>query len=1313
MFCLLKQRIGVSTLLQEFFDDLFQREELPANPYPDLVRRFRIAESAQGLFRSLEDDTKMSTTIENKLARSPELSGVTYVQGSRGVWGMPHILRVTDAAHLEAMSAMLNANEQFLRADIHDVDQHREDCHVNVWVALTGPVSLVGSLIREYWADVQLAVSVEVVTQHFHLAVEIFAETILGEAKGCQGSNRLLLRRVLVDFPLRQKGISGGDRTAWTPRQLNETPDAFIAHIKTSLSFRPSVTMTYLFLSPKGCHKAVGGPIMSVERTYTLHYRSSTKGTTSFTNQPFRSLYDGVFLSGPEAQHYGDVFRTQGLSFATEGVAAAKECLAENVERARGVGDTLSVHASLLPLALLSGVSGDETLARQAVVDVSRVTRSAAARHRSLRHLCDSVIFILELLVRWVQGSEPILKWEDAGTMDHEDLDADDDGDGQWNPKTRCTSPKDLVQTWLRTAHLLFWGWRCDVLRFLDADRHSDVAVIKHKVKIWIDNVSETARMGLKLPPLRWHDHGRTIADGRGVFLNAASTIRRHLSSVSAWLHCLDISLAWDAAKVCDRVHARHVSEGRKSDVAPQGGWPHLLGFQLSGNGGQVRENVLTVPTAVGLLQLQRSWLDDAVAAAYIVGRQAGENKGKRKARRQRKQSAASIAAAIDAAVEDGVRYVPAPAAPDSVRAPKGLDVRQAVVKTLSEDVVPEASAHEITLIKYASDKRVDQSLHDSVSKVLSSILTPNPFPVLTNDVAKSSMSHVLRQGVDSENATKQFILKLVSGDEDKNSQVFMAGGSRKGANIYGARSALTDVNVDVVLSLFDSLPPVEVWLLDEPGSSCEAVNVGIFGSAQHHRSSSHHDVPSNLTVMLACACRFDLQSGATPVESFARSVVRCATSAHKESGLLVIDLEARVNSDQFTADSGDANPCAGGERFSLQQVLTEPGRVEEELARLHPQELVLEALMSYPTSTRGETLVPVSMRFFLAAETEDDVRAGCSVAVVAEMFSNCVFPTASGAESASARYTALTQEFDLEKRHVKRMRALALEMVDGREYLEAYRLVYHLRCLRSAAPHDEVSVPQTSQTETNPSHEDDDAIPLRKAWKVPPPISAKKASSDEAVATAIRRMLRGPAGRLDHARLSLQVLRRIVQRESFSPAMLALLEERAIIEHAEYCTSYLLDTLAEQPLVRFEGAIESIKLRARLLLDRVREMVVGGISGPREASARAVGADATRETACCLAAALVSMLEVVQLAAELDTHRCCPEMDEVLEQFRAIANRKDSNLAHMPEKDKRRSAETAGGGLKRAGGIANSKKAGGVRFRRRNSKDRRDDTAR
>lgn len=55
---------------------------------------------------------------------------------------------------------------------------------------------------RDFWADIQLTVSVEVVAQDFERAVDLFAQTILQDVKGCLGSDRLLLRQVTIDCPL-------------------------------------------------------------------------------------------------------------------------------------------------------------------------------------------------------------------------------------------------------------------------------------------------------------------------------------------------------------------------------------------------------------------------------------------------------------------------------------------------------------------------------------------------------------------------------------------------------------------------------------------------------------------------------------------------------------------------------------------------------------------------------------------------------------------------------------------------------------------------------------------------------------------------------------------------------------------------------------------------------------------------------------------------------------------------------------------------------------------------------------------------------
>lgn len=59
-------------------------------------------------------------------------------------------------------------------------------------------------MYREFWAEIHLEAGVEITAKTYHLAIDLFAETILVEAKGCQGSNQLLLRRVVIDFPLRR-----------------------------------------------------------------------------------------------------------------------------------------------------------------------------------------------------------------------------------------------------------------------------------------------------------------------------------------------------------------------------------------------------------------------------------------------------------------------------------------------------------------------------------------------------------------------------------------------------------------------------------------------------------------------------------------------------------------------------------------------------------------------------------------------------------------------------------------------------------------------------------------------------------------------------------------------------------------------------------------------------------------------------------------------------------------------------------------------------------------------------------------------------
>ena len=1062
----------------------------------------------------------------------------------------------------------------------------------------------------------------------------------------------------------RLRRVAHGHHTAWTPQQLHNDPDAFISEMKISLPLRPSITMHYLFVSPKTACQTVGGPIISVRRSYTMHHRSSTKKIVSFTKLPFDALYSGVFFSRTEARNYGEVFRTQGLSFAAEGVARARECMASDVERAKEVGDTLSVHTCLLPLALISGVNGDSAIALGAALDAARVTRSAAARHRSLMSLCDSIRCILRMFIGWLQATEPILVWEEDTVVDEGpdvDKNAPDGDEGRWNPKRRCRSAKDLLQTWLRRVNLLFWGWRRNILLYLDADQHSDVAVMKDKVRSWIGDVSSTARMGLRLPMLRWHDHGRSIAEGRGAFLDASASICQRLDCLSGWLHCLDLSLSWDAARVCERVHTQHhllsQSKNNANSTAHAGHWPHLMGHKTQVVH-QERSNSGTLPTAGGLLLLQRAWLDDAAVGAYVRENEAiGKGRG-RTNHRHGKVAAAATATAVEAALAKGIRYHPAPVAPDSAQTLEGLDVRLAVITTLRKDAFPEAIAHEVTLMKYITDSRIDLSLNDSIAELLSSVLAPNPFPALTASLALASMAHVLHSvGVDTTNrlpALVRCVNSKVSGERSPsrgtNNDYFAVRGTEVGTAVFGSKPALLGVNADFALSLFRAIPPIASWVLDESGREGDdsvGVAVGISGCAQQHGSHTYPTVPTELNIVVACVYGYDLRTGATPAEKLSCLAVYCAVTAHETSPLLVIGLAVATHTDENLPSS---RPGILEDRYPLNEILASPQEIEDDISQVEPDEIVLEALMLYHISNGGGALIPLSIRFVLTSNT--DVEHGVEDGDPAEatLLYDCAYSTASAAKHLSTRNSALLESGSA-ARHVQHTRRLVLESADRLNYLEAYRLFHHLRDLQLLVP-DDIGTPIASGTNT-----DDAKMWPHKARDGSPERAEHSRGDDASVTAAILRMLRGPAGRLYHARRLLEVLRRVVARDDLPPETLVFLDERTVKDHAEYSINYLLDALAEQPMVRFEGAVKSVKLRARLLLDHVAKMTESeGSSGA--SSPQMAGANATAEAASKLADSVVAILRILQAAVEADTHRCHPEVEKAFGRLREADKR-------------------------------------------------------
>lgn len=1059
----------------------------------------------------------------------------------------------------------------------------------------------------------------------------------------------------------------------WTPQELHQDPDLFISRVSATLSLRPSISMEYLFLTPTGtAHTTVAPPVVALKRFYSMHHRRGMKDVMSFASQPCRQLTAGVFFGQAQAAGVADLLRASGKSFTKEGIVSGMEALALDVEKAREIGDAMAVHTALLPLALASGVNGDPTLAVRAVVDVARVTRSAAARHRSLRQVCDSIREIMGQLIDWVCSTETIVKWEndeeddDVNDVDNNANTLRDDGpraeDSQARRKGRSSSAMDLFNNWLAAVHRLFWRWRRDVLMYLDVDDHSDVMLVKDRVRAWVAEISRPETMGLRLHTLRWHRNQRLIADGREEFLISGRATEKRLRSLSAWLQCLELSLAWDAAKICDRVHRLHLAGINTGDATKTTGPASGLKrperkSNLPPSLGQ--NGAFTLPTSTTLLQLQRAYLETMkFSVTDANGTRVDAKSSKRRKEKPRKASDAGRVAST----KGGTPHRLAPVTPDSAAA-EALDVRLAILQTIREGLVPEALVHETALLRYATENRIDESLHTAIASLITSTLKPNPFPMLTSALAPMSLKQLLWRQVDSEVAvrpisSKPWVKKQERTVEvDRRVPVFVAVSDHQKTGVFGSSTALAGIGVDEVLSLFSMLPLMQQWVRniirswgDEDGGF-SSVNIGIDGSGQLPGPCAHHRVASEIAVMIMCTFDYHEETAVTPEEKFAHLAVHFTLEAHKSSPLVVLDLGFRSAPEANIELEEEYDGC-----FLPNEILDERRQIETELARAAPDEIILRTLVKRPISGDGDRSVwtPLSLHFVILVEGEEG--NDCDENAAAKLLYDSVFPTGVAAENVAVQFSALVRR-GLRRHHMENLRFLATQRADKMDYLGAYRSVRRLRHMQQPSESDNEGYDEPkSQTslELGPDEADSEETPHG------PRDHGSK--SDVAVNAAITRMLKGPAGRLQHARRTLNVLETVLSPTTLPPeALVQLREAKTVRDHAEYAVRYLLDTFAEVPAVRFEGAVESIKRRARLLLDRVMEVTGGETVGKNEGRLH---------EACRLAQDVSSLLEIVQVAIQTDFHRCCPEMETVLN--RIVAEKSNKHRQQTQEVDNR-----------------------------------------
>ncbi|CAM9198017.1 unnamed protein product, partial [Choristocarpus tenellus] len=1207
---------GLEKVINGYFNDLLSLAELPNSPYPELLRRFRIEEQ-QNVFSSLEDDAVTFDGFTNALEVSPELSGVTCARGSQGVWGLPHVMKMVDCSHLMRVKEIVHSNENLLKAAL--MTTVKSDYSLCVWISLDSPAALSGKLIRGGVGEMQVTVNVEVSSKNFEGAVvDHFLEVVLSDLFAAEGNDQILLLTIAVETPRRQ-GSNAFNRQEWAAHCIHCDPAYFASEVKAVIHMHPEITMEYILVSPQGFSQDLGGALLRVKRRFVLHYRGAHRAR-SFTRYPFDQLATGIFFSRSEAEGYGEFCRQQGLSFASDGIPHAQKMLARTVEQAKARGDTLDTHMALLPLALLASVQEhkkrSDSTPHKALVDVARVTRGAGVRHRSLRNTCELIRIVLGKLVKWVNGEElPLLRTPapvlDLGpTLNEEESRRDRNQQGEGH---KCT--EQIFQVWLRKLHLAFWAWRKDVLLYLESDHHSDVMVLKKKVNLVLSVITNIEAKALKLPLPHWHKCGNTISQGIGQgrdgFNIAARSLDKRLGWLSAWLHCVDLSLSWDIGKVCARVHAIHKAQN-------PGGFTHHNPLKVVPGLGMASRHqpltVLQVPTTQSLLGLQQEWLEEA--AENQLGTAAVDHTTKtrpgRLLDRWRGKGKATSHRTTHRAQTGSNKF--------GTSTSRGVSIKAAVLKTLREDATREVIAIESTLLQYVTDNRLDQCLHEVLAGVVTSALIPNPFPIITHSLAQWAMRQLLFRGFDSplawvprEACTYSVIAPLHNLAHDV---LTLPCGVEKGSSsrgaVFGSRSALRIVDPNVALSLLASLPNIvtlakeKIQLRDDDSCILVEVGTGICGVSQMLGAYTPHTTPSELEVVVPCFYEVNRQGGLEVYQYFSQFCVHFATAANNHTDLVVIGMATKkIPVGEWYAFSCNISVTEGTEdRFPLKQLLEGKDDILRSLSRLAPQQLVLHALSSFRYTDAepqggAKPLVPLLLRLVLVQEgagrsTQSQNIEG-TAAMSRELFFEPVYGTGEAARRV-ATYLAGLNELNAAKLHAETLQASVRDAVGRLDYLEGYRRLLRLQNMRLGEVKGARHVADQGQNDIEPIEEQGQKkYPEqrvkevdRKNWE------EEQEGGKRDRGSKIACMLRGPAEQLDHMCCALQVLQVVLGACSGGPGLPFGLESqlgiKAISYHTTYTVSNLLETLAEQPPARFEGAVNSLKIRAQSLIDKIQE---------------------------------------------------------------------------------------------------------------------------
>ncbi|KAL9981805.1 hypothetical protein ACROYT_G010558 [Oculina patagonica] len=281
------------TVIETWIKQLIDKDELPYNPYPDLVWQARRCAERFHMFG--EDSRTVLEKIENQVFSVGGFTSRT--QDSPARWGLATILRVVKTQSLTVFDWLLSSmNPEATSDDSEDylyIIQRPSP-------VLFGPCVFVGTLYpvtSEENIDIRMEYAISGPEENH--AAEIFAKAVLNDILMMNDAEVHIVLGVAIPVEdVRRRGH--WVKEFWTCHSIVEIQDQFLTLLKSAAAAQKVTEAQCMFRLQLESRLYRRG-----SKQFNLNFiRTEGERSTSVSSRPYQSAHEGVFVSSFHIKEY-------------------------------------------------------------------------------------------------------------------------------------------------------------------------------------------------------------------------------------------------------------------------------------------------------------------------------------------------------------------------------------------------------------------------------------------------------------------------------------------------------------------------------------------------------------------------------------------------------------------------------------------------------------------------------------------------------------------------------------------------------------------------------------------------------------------------------------------------------------------------------------------------------------------------------------------------------------------------------------------------------------------------------------------------